>query len=551
MTEELQPAVTINGTSFTPRNDCKYKFDYVTIARKLENPDEWLKLLGLPPDSPLKPTKEEVERNVYRSLVLNDLWFICYFILKIPTANHPFVVNLCREIESGPASMTLDILARGHWKTSILSIAETIQYHLKYPDRCTIVFSYKKGLAEVIMDSIRKAYELPFMFFLFPDVLYDNPESQSPSWSSLNGLVVKRNNTTRKEPTVYASGLVMGMAQGFHSERLIFDDFETEDMAGSPDVLEAVFSKFEMAQFLNTKSGNDVQRVIGTIYSHLGPIIKVKEKQKIDKTPMYHTRIIPATEGGEFDGKPVFVSQEELDKLKTSKHYAMQYLCDPTPKELRKLNSDYLIEIEPELIPKTIIKFMTVDWAGDNKGSREGCSWAILVIGIDPKEEDMGANKNYLLDAAISPMSTSEAVETFTRMYMRNGLIQQVGIEKSSGDAIKHFAVEMLRQKGRHLSEETGSLTDLKPAGRNKDERIYQALQWPLNNGKLYLSKTIPSAYRTQMRTEFDQFPYGKKDGIDAWSYVYDMIKDSNIYQYNKRILKKSNDYQMPSVAGY
>ena len=52
--------------------------------------------------------------------------------------------------------------------------------------------------------------------------------------------------------------------------------------------------------------------------------------------------------------------------------------------------------------------------------------------------------------------------------------------------------------------------------------RIEKALAWPLNNAKLFISKAIPKLYRDKIKLSMDQFPFGKVDGIDAWSYLYD-----------------------------
>ena len=552
--------ITINGIPFTPNPLCNYKNNYLAIAKAISTPELWKKTLGLPENFAGNLTKDYVQQQVYRELILTDLWFVLYFVIGLPShiANTPFAVNQCKMVDDddfmgeGYRPRTLDIWSRGHLKTAIFSIAETIQYHLKYPEFSTIIFCYKKGLAEIIANSVRRAYESEFLKSLFPDCLYNNPLSDSPLWTIEKGLIIKRKNKTRKEPTIYASGLAEGMAQGFHSERLVFDDFETFDMSNSPDALNDSFLKFQMAQFLNSKTIYDRQRVLGTIYSHLGPIVRIMGLKIKDGTPQYKTRIIPGTEDGAFDGKPVFWSQEILDTEKLSPHYPMQVLCNPTPTELRKLKSQFLKEVEAHQIPRGVLKFMLVDWAGDDKGKRDGCDWAFLIVGVDPKEEESAANNVYLLDCIAMPMPTTSAVDYFTRMYLSHGVIQKVGIETSSGDAIKYFAIEMLRQKGRVLSEEAGNIMDLKPRGRNKDERILAALDTPLNNGKLHMSMSIPAATREKIKLEIDQFPFGKKDILDAWSYLYDVIRDFPFSRYYdiEQYSYPQTKYHIPTIAG-
>jgi len=515
----MDNGIKINGVSFIPRPDCTYRTDYLKYVETIETPSMWYR--AIPNAAPGSLGKELVEKTLFRHLVLTDLWFIVNFILQVPNANHPFVVKMCQTVENGPRTGTLDIWARGHFKSTIITAAETIQYHLKNPEYCSLIMSYKKGLSEKLTDSTRRAYEMEFLQFLFPDELYNNPQVQAPVWSIQNGITIKRKNTTRREPTIYASGLVEGMAQGFHVERRILDDFETEDMKNSPEVMDDVFAKYEMSQFLGTKTDVDVERVIGTIYSHLGPILRVKAKKHLDGTPMYYCRVVPGTDDGSYDGRPVLWSQAVLDKEKTQEHFPTQVLCDPTPKKLRKLNSEYLIQIEPELIPKTVLKFMIVDPAGESN-DKKGCDWAIMIVGVNPKIDELGASDVFIMNMIIEDLKEAEAPEVVARMYLQGGIIQKLGVEKVAQSTAEIHIANILKVHGRHISVDDGSLVILRPKGRNKFARIEKAIVWPLNNAKVHISKAIPKIYRDKFILSMDQFPFGKVDGIDCFSYLYD-----------------------------
>jgi len=533
MVDEPQGLITINRIPFTPIPGIKYKNDYVKIAEIVETPSEWEKALNLPADFPRETlTKEFVEGALYRHLILNDLWFIVYFVIGIPIANHPFVVKMAKEVEDGPRTRTLDIWFRWGFKSSLITIAETVQYHLKHPEECTGIFSFKKPAAEDFLDSIRKTFEKPIIKFAFPDIVYDNPQTQSPSWSTQNGIILKRKNTSRKESTVEASGLVEGMSTGKHFERRIYDDIETADVAHSIEEMDKCFSRFEMSAYLGTGQDTDIERIVGTFYNHAGPLVRIMEKQNIDNTPAYISRIIPGTDDGTINGKPVLLSEVRLEEEKTKEHFNSQILCDPTPKDARKLNSEYLNEIEPEMIPRDIIKFMVIDPAGDDHG-KGGDAWAILVCGISPKPDDIGASNVYIMQAIIAPLTESEAPEEIARMYLNGGIIQKVGVEKVALSTTELHVANALAARGRRISVDEGSLVILKPAGREKNSRILNALSWPLNNGKIHISKSIPNAYRARIKMEMDKFPYWKKDSCDALAYLYDMIKDADLTRLN------------------
>ena len=104
-----------------------YKNNYVKIIRDID--------LGKFQDMP--GAKGGV---AYRHLVETDLFFLVYFIMNmrgdkdnIWGVNRPFVVEMCQVVERGPKDYTLDIWAREHLKSSIITIAETIHEVLRNP----------------------------------------------------------------------------------------------------------------------------------------------------------------------------------------------------------------------------------------------------------------------------------------------------------------------------------------------------------------------------------------------------------------------------------
>lgn len=536
--------LTINSQPFTRIQGIEYKHDYLALSKIPEQKSVWPELFPDVKDL----TKGYVEKQILRHLILNDLWFIVYFILGIPTANHPFVVNFAKKIEEGADTKTLDIVARGHFKSSIITKAETIQYHLKYPERCTAIFSYKKPLGEKFLASIKQAYESDFLKNLFPEILYSNPEHDSPSWSLQNGITINRKGKTRTEATVFASGLSEGMATGMHVERRIYDDVETFDMSGSPDVMADVFDKFQFSSFLGTKTDKDVERIIGTFYHWEGPLAKISRLRTHDDKYIYNTRIIPGTHDGQPNGNPVFWSQEILDEEKTKSGYFSQILCNPVPQTERRLNPEFLQVIAHNKIPKDCYRFMMVDPAGSEGG---GDSWAIILCGVQPKRDELGASNVYILDASIEPFKQSEAIESIIRMYINGGSILKLGVEKVGQSTAEIHVAQALQARGRRVSVDNGSLEILKPAGRKKHDRIAAALEWPLNNQKLFISSNVPQKYIDKIKMEMDKFPYGSDDAMDSFSYVYDMIKNYRFpHNGEERVFTRAT-VSVASSAGY
>lgn len=490
---------------FTPRADCNYKHNYEAIFRDIANGR--LELI---------PT--------LRELIKNDLFFIVYFVMEIPTANHPFIVEKCRMVEDGPKSHTLDVWAREHFKSTIITVGETIKEIVNNPEKTHAIFSFRKSAAEQFLDGIRKTLEKPIMVQCFPDILYERPDTEAPRWSLQNGIVVKRNSVSRREATVAAFGLIEGMPIGGHYDRRVYDDIETADLAKNPDQLNLCYSQFEMSDYLGTDGGT--KRIIGTYYHHAGPLVRLQNKKDLEGNLIYTPRVIPGSDDGTASGKPVLVSDARWKELQIGEHFNQQILCDPTPLVDRSLNSERLQPIERKFVPADIMKFMIIDPAGDQATQSGDDAWAFGVFGVERDMDEAGASRIFILDLEIAPKRHDEAIEGITRMYMRNGVIQALAVEKVGQSTAEIHIANALRAQNRHVSLDNGSLVILKPQGRKKEDRIVSALQWPLNNSKWFYCNDLADNVILRLIQEMDKFPFWHDDGLDIMSYLYDLMKD-------------------------
>ena len=462
--------------------------------------------------------------DAWRALILNDLFFVVHVVMGIKAANHPFVVNRCHAVETGPDDRTVDIWSREHYKSVIITQAETIQQILRDPEKCHIIFSYKKPKAEDFLFSIKQTLETEFLRGVFPDILWQKPESQSPSWSLMTGITVKRKSASRKEKTVEAYGVVEGMPTGGHWERRIYDDIETADLAKNPDQLKHLVQQYEMSRNLGTMGGTE--RILGTFYSHYGLLTYLRDRLDANGNKAYHTRIVPATHDGTRNGVPVLLTQKQLDDKKMDSTFESQQLCNPTPSSELKLAFSLLKPIEPKDIPKNIYKFMVLDQAGgDETHKKSGDLWSYACIGVEPCIDEVGQSRVFILDLEAEKFSHSEGIEGFVAMYLRNGIINQTGVEKVGLSTTEMHITNALRARGRRLSIDAGNLVLLKPSGRSKEHRIESSLQWPLNNGKIYYSTTLREKYIDGIRDEMEKFPFYHVDILDCISYVYDLIR--------------------------
>lgn len=505
--KQIEPApIEINGIRFDPIPGVRYKHAYWDVPRQVK--------MG-----------KGTELEWYGKLLLDDLFFFVYFVLGIPTANHPFIVDACKDVDAAPDNLVLFLWAREHFKTSIITTAKGIRKVLRNKEERIGIFSHSRAVATAIMRPIKELFETSELLkACFPDVLYQDPKRESPKWAEEAGITVKRKSTAR-ECTFEPHGLLEGMPTGRHFTGRIYDDVETADLVYTPDVMTKLKEMFLLSQALGMEGG--WHWVIGTPYHHEGLLMYLKNLKQGD-APLYTLSEKPVTTDGTPNGPLVFFTPEYWKTLQvqlTRIQLFSQYLINPTPRGEQKLNYGFIQHIDPRFIPKRLYKFMVIDPAGSDK-TRQGDSWAIMVVGVEPYRDDLGASNIYILDLQAEPMSEAEALDRIVAMYLRNGRILKLGVEKVGLSSTEVHVANALRARGRVVSLEKGTLEILRPAGRSKEDRIDQNLQWPLNNGKIFLSEGISSAYRQRLQFEMDKYPFWHDDVLDALSYVYDLVKN-------------------------
>lgn len=485
----------------------------------------------------IKADPQWLENAVFRSLIQNDLWFVLYFIVK-PFAdekgravvNHPFVVKACQEVEKGPQDYTLDIWARFHFKSSIITVAETIQYQLKNPSHATGIFSHKAPIAKDFLFTIKSILENEkILSQTFPDVVWSDCKREAPLWSLDEGIILKR-DTNRKEASVSAHGLVEGMPTGLHFERRIYDDISTNDMAQSMDIIEKVKHAFDTSQNLKTLVGSH-HRVTGTYYSHNDPLIYVRDKKDGKGESKYHMRFKPATEDGTANGVPVLMTQEAIDELKGDSSFNCQQLLDPTPIADQRLDPYFLQKVDVPFIPRNLYKFMVIDQAGDagSNLTRKTDAWAIGVFGVEPFMDNLGQSRVFILDLWVEVAGESEAIDRAVRMFIDGGIVSRIGVEKVGQTTTHIHIANALRAHGRYVDfTDTKGTTGvlLRPAGRHKKKFIEGAFAWPLNNSKWFYSSMVPQKYIDRLKQEMSGFPLWHDDALNICAYLYDMLKE-------------------------
>lgn len=353
--------------------------------------------------------KNFVSQNLYadfiRNMCLVDRFFLLCVVLNRPDACHPWLFKRIREVEKDPDGH-LDLWPRGHYKSTSITFAGSIQAILKNPEETICIFSFSKQGSKAFLEQVRQELEVnQLLKSVFPDILYENPARDAQNWSIDKGITVKR-KTNPKEPTLMASGVVDGQPTGKHFTLRIYDDLVTDDGVNTPEMIQKTTDKLAMSQNLSTNNGGRAW-YIGTRYSFGDTYQDMIDKNQVK------VRRYTATEDGKLDGKPVFFTQEVWDKWKLDTGNEFTLLCQMMNNPLGGNQRIFKVENlkHYDIRPSIMNVYILVDPAStQNKRSDKT---AMVVIGIC-----QNGNK-YLLDGYHHKMTITERWENLCRLHKK------------------------------------------------------------------------------------------------------------------------------------
>lgn len=379
------------------------------------------------------------------------------------------------------------------------------------------IFSFNRPGAKKFLEFIRtELSENKVLKEIFPDVLYENPDKQSPKWSLDDGIIVKRKKNQR-EATVEAWGLIDSMPTGSHFLVRIYDDVITEKFARSPEMIKKSTESWELSLNLGARGGHE--RYIGTRY-HFNDTYK-----EIMKRGSAKKRIYPATKDGKVDGEPHLLSVEELAKKRRDMGpytFGCQMMQDPKADSVQGFKQEWL-RFYPHQNAQGMNLCILVDPANEKK--KKSDYTAMKVIGLS------GDGNTYILDMVRDRLSLTERTAKLFdlhKQWKQSGQKLDVYYEKYGKDSdIEHIQDKQTQDNYRF---------DIYPVGGTmaKNDRIRRLIP-DFENGLIYLpERLIYVDYEGQQRDlvkefindEYLTFPLAEHDDMLD---VLARIKDTNM----------------------
>ena len=219
----------------------------------------------------------------------------------------------CQEIQTDPNGY-LDVWAREHFKSTLITFAKTIQDILNDPEVTIGIFSFNRPIAKKFLIQIKTELQTnELLKWLYSDILWSDPIRQSKKhsfkWSENEGITVKR-RTNPKEATIEAWGLVDAQPTSKHFTGRIYDDVITIDSVSNPEMIKTVTERWEMS--INLGQDGGWERYIGTFY-HYNDTYRTMIDRGAVKLRMY-----PCFHNGKENGVNVLQSKEYLMKKRLS-----------------------------------------------------------------------------------------------------------------------------------------------------------------------------------------------------------------------------------------
>lgn len=444
---------------------------------------------------PKKYTPEQVKK--IREKCKKDLYYLAKYILGYKDLGE-FHRWLCDIVSKNQPKTRLFLLPRGHFKTSLVTIADTIRNILINPNIRVLVcmatqYNARKTLAEIKAhfthnDTFRRFFG-------------DYCPGAGKEFGSADKLTVPNRTQILKEPTVEAFG-VGAKIVGAHYDIMKKDDLIDEKTILTPEQVNKIieWDQLTIPLFENPEKGRTDYVATRFHYDDLsGHLINNRPDVKV-----WIRKVIE-------NDNPVFperFTKEGINKIRSemgSSHFSAQYMNDPVASDNALFKPNMIRKWKN--LPDKMYKVMAVDPALSEKKSDDHS--AVIIAGMDT------AGKIYVLRAYNLSVTPKELIN---RIYVaayqfkpKKVALEAFGFQK----ALKFFIdAEAKRYKKRlPIVEVTG--------GRiRKSERIH-GLQPFVERGDLLVHET-----QTDLIEQMLRYPMCKHDDLlDALSYCLEVLR--------------------------
>ncbi len=289
----------------------------------------------------------------------------------------------------------LILVARGHLKTTIHTIAHCIQWIINYPDVRILIATSTDEKAQMIVREMKAHFQFNAFFrFLYPEFCPDGRKVSD--WGSSTEFTVPNRVRKAKEPTVMTAAVGKALASTHH-DVIKASDVVTENNIGTQGQISSVKGWFgflnptrERYKSPDGKSTRGWLDIEGTIYDFSDHHNDLLDRTKRGELPWYKV-LHQSCWIDKAANKPLWPERFPVDELERTMEdigpvlFASQYELNPISPSSGLATQDQVkffpAHLVPELMPRYRV-YTTVDLAGMDPQT-EGDSTVFSTCGFD------------------------------------------------------------------------------------------------------------------------------------------------------------------------
>ena len=419
-------------------------------------------------------------------------------------------------------NLLLLLLPRGTFKSSVVTIGETIQFLLNEPNGRVLIDSEtfskaKTFLAEVkghLEDNEKLREVFKAIHGVYPD---ENKKNSSIRWTDTMVDLACRTRKT-KEPSIMVSGIDKSI-NGMHYDLIIGDDLHSEKNVTNKEQILNVIEHYKLL-FSLLDPGKPLI-IIGTRWHMLDLYQHIIDNEQEDFNILKKSAYNP--DGSLFF--PEVLSEKELDKIRRkqgSSIFSKQYLNEPVSDENATFKREQFVHL-----PWEQVKDIPINWYllcdpsySDPRGTSVYSDFAAFVIaGMDYQR------KLYVRYIKRAKMTYSEIINELFRIFTDTQFqelkITKVLLEVIGTKSLSYELSHEMKTRNTYLP-----ITEIKHQSKSKEERVRALAPFYELQNVIHVTE-CPQI--EELELELIQFPSGRFDDVaDCFSSVLTIASPPN-----------------------
>lgn len=434
-----------------------------------------------------------------QELCRTRLDYLCQFILQFKDwdACHDDLMEWREKHKD--RRFRLILMPRGHLKSSVITVADTIQQIVSNPDLTCLITSDIWTSAKTFLFEIKEHLTKSAL----PSIFGSFRPSFTSRWKWSEGqIVVNQRRLTQKSPTIDTGGLDKGLTSQ-HYNLIKADDIVTRQNVGTTEQITKV--KTYLGDLIKLLEPDGIMEVIGTrwhdadCYGHIEKIL-TDPKLGGDAFVVYKRKAVES-------GVVIFPKKFSIEKLANIKmqigttEYSSNFDNEPLSSEDQVFKGTALYWTD---LGDGAIHAITFDPATSEK--KTSCDAVVMDSAITKSNQLCVVEYAIFKGSDKKPDRMIDKIFSFVQTYRQKSGVIRVGVETNGGQEI-YLQLLQEEQRKRNL------FFEIVPIHQHVDKssRI-RALQPRWESGNLLLKQGM-----TELEEQLTRFPIAEKvDILDA-----------------------------------